>query len=206
LLRAGSLTYRTAGVPPAHLDSPRRAAGTAALLPVRLESLTYWTSSLAFPALFGKGVERRFTPQLRSSRRPALSNVEEVTMAGEAETEEDKLNGLLKSDSRFKREAYRFVQESLEFTRRKLTRRGHVTGRELAEGVRDLAVERFGLLAKTVLNEWGIRATGNIGDIVYNMIEAKIMVKQDSDSREDFEDVYDFEGTFQIEFKLEPDS
>ena len=107
---------------------------------------------------------------------------------------------------RFKREAYRFVQESLEFTRRKLTRRGHVTGRELSEGVRDLALDRFGLLAKTVLNEWGICSTGNVGDIVYNMIEAKIMVKQDSDSRQDFDDVYDFSNAFQTEFKLEIES
>jgi len=127
-------------------------------------------------------------------------------MAEEAETEEDKLNALLSSDTRFNREAYRFVQESLEFTRRKLTRHGHVTGKELAEGVRDLALDRFGLLAKTVLNEWGIRTTGNIGDIVYNMIKAKIMVKQDSDNREDFDDVYDFENAFQTEFKLELDS
>lgn len=127
-------------------------------------------------------------------------------MAEDAETEEEKLKALLKSDPRFKREAYRFVQEALEFTRRKLTRRGHVTGRELSEGVRDLALERFGLLAKTVLNEWGICSTGNIGDIVYNMIDAKIMVKQDSDSREDFDAVYDFSNAFQAEFRLELDS
>jgi uncharacterized repeat protein (TIGR04138 family) len=127
-------------------------------------------------------------------------------MSEEAETEEEKLQALLSRDTRFQREAYRFVQESLEFTRRKLTRRGHVTGKELAEGVRDLALERFGLLAKTVLNQWGVRCTGNIGDIVYNMIDAKIMVKQDSDNREDFDDVYDFENAFHAEFKLELDA
>jgi len=124
-------------------------------------------------------------------------------MAEETESDEEKLANLLRKDTRFRREAYQFVQEALEFTRRKLTRRGHVTGRELAEGVRDLALERFGLLAQTVLHQWGIRSTGHIGDIVYNMIDARIMVKQDSDSREDFDNVYDFESAFQAEFKME---
>jgi uncharacterized repeat protein (TIGR04138 family) len=124
-------------------------------------------------------------------------------MAEETESDEEKLANLLRRDTRFRREAYQFVQESLEFTRRKLTRRGHVTGRELSEGVRDLALERFGLLAKTVLNQWGICSTGNVGDIVYNMIDAKIMVKQDSDIREDFDNVYDFGVAFQTEFKME---
>lgn len=126
-----------------------------------------------------------------------------MPMAEETESDEEKLANLLRRDTRFRREAYQFVQESLEFTRRKLTRRGHVTGRELSEGVRDLALERFGLLAKTVLNQWGICSTGNVGDIVYNMIDAKIMVKQDSDIREDFDNVYDFGVAFQTEFKME---
>ena len=65
-------------------------------------------------------------------------------MAEETESDEEKLANLLRRDTRFRREAYRFVQESLEFTRRKLTRRGHVTGRELSEGVRDLSVELVG--------------------------------------------------------------
>jgi uncharacterized repeat protein (TIGR04138 family) len=124
-------------------------------------------------------------------------------MAEETESDEEKLASLLRKDTRFRREAYQFVQEALEFTRRKLTRRGHVTGRELSEGVRDLALERFGMLAKTVLNQWGIRSTGNVGDIVYNMIDAKIMVKQDSDSRADFDDVFNFDTAFQTEFKME---
>lgn len=127
-------------------------------------------------------------------------------MAEETESDEEKLAALLRKDTRFRREAYQFVQEALEFTRRKLTRRGHVTGRELSEGVRDLAIERFGMLARTVLIQWGIRSTCNVGDVVYNMIDAKIMVKQDSDNREDFDNVFDFETAFQTDFKMELES
>jgi uncharacterized repeat protein (TIGR04138 family) len=121
----------------------------------------------------------------------------------EERSEEEKLEAVLHRDPRYKREAYLFVQESLEFTRRRLTRRGHVTGRELAEGVRDLAKERFGLLARTVLNQWGVTVTGDIGNLVFNMIEERIMVKQDSDLKEDFDNVYDFEQAFSSGFEIE---
>jgi len=111
-------------------------------------------------------------------------------------TDEQKINDILLREARYKREAYRFVQESLEYTVRRRGKRGHVSGRELAYGVRDLARERFGLMAKTVLNQWGIRATGDIGQLVFNMVEEEIMIKQDSDAHEDFENVYDFDEAF----------
>ena len=118
-------------------------------------------------------------------------------------TDEEKLSNILMRDDRYRREAYRFVQESLEFTVRRRGRRGHVTGPELAEGLRDLARDRFGLLAKTVLNQWGITCTRDIGELVFNMVEESLMVKQESDSREDFEKVYDFEVAFDKDFPIE---
>jgi uncharacterized repeat protein (TIGR04138 family) len=121
-------------------------------------------------------------------------------------SDEDKLEAILRREDRYRREAYAFVQESLEHTRRRLTRRGHVTGRELAEGVRELAKERFGLLAKTVLNQWGVHSTRDIGNLVFNMIDEKIMVKQDSDRPEDFDGVYDFDEAFGSGFKIELES
>ena len=63
-------------------------------------------------------------------------------------SEEQKLNDLLLRDDRYKREAYRFVQEALEYTRRHLGRRGHISGTELSKGVRDLALERFGMIVR----------------------------------------------------------
>ena len=118
-------------------------------------------------------------------------------------SDEDKIGQILRRDPRYTREAYRFIQESLEFTRRGLKRKGHVSCRELAEGVRDLARERFGLMAKTVLNQWGVRATQDIGNLVFNMIAEKIMVKRDADSPEAFSGVYDFDQAFEQDFRIE---
>jgi uncharacterized repeat protein (TIGR04138 family) len=118
-------------------------------------------------------------------------------------SDEEKISDILLREDRYKREAYRFVQEALEYTVRKRGKRGHVGGKELAVGVRDLARERFGLMAKTVLNQWGIRATRDIGELVFNMVEEEIMIKQDSDLREDFDGVYDFDAAFGKDFTLD---
>jgi uncharacterized repeat protein (TIGR04138 family) len=69
---------------------------------------------------------------------------------------------------------------------------GHVTGQELCESVRSLALNQYGLLATTVLGHWGIRSTSDIGDIVYNMIASGDLEKTSSDSRSDFDNVFDF--------------
>ena len=49
-----------------------------------------------------------------------------------------------------------------------------------------------GYLAKHVLNHWGVRSTGDFGEIVFNLIEIGQMRKTPDDRREDFDDVFDF--------------
>lgn len=75
-------------------------------------------------------------------------------------------------------------------------RPSHVTGQELCLGLRDLAVERYGMLARTVLGRWGIRSTKDFGRIVYAMIDLGLLRKSDDDSPEDFHGVYDFDEAF----------
>ncbi|MFT5524777.1 MAG: putative repeat protein (TIGR04138 family) [Pirellulaceae bacterium] len=78
----------------------------------------------------------------------------------------------------------------------------HLTGQQLCEAIRIYAVEQFGYMAKTVLNSWGINSTSDFGEIVYNLISVELMKKSDSDRREDFNDVYDFEDVFKQRFKI----
>ncbi len=42
-------------------------------------------------------------------------------------------------------------------------------------------------MSKSVLNEWGVRNTGDFGEIVFNLIDIGQMRKTDNDRREDFE-------------------
>lgn len=72
----------------------------------------------------------------------------------------------------------------------------HVSGQQMCFGLRDLALQRYGMLASTVLNRWSIRKTDDFGTIVYAMIDRKELRASDRDSIEDFRDVYDFAEAF----------
>jgi len=98
---------------------------------------------------------------------------------------------------RYDLQAYYFVFEVLEWLMEKLGERRHVSGAELSEAARDLAIERFGMLAKYVLEGWGITSTACFGRIVYALIDAGQMSRTDQDSIADFEDVFDFAQAFQ---------
>ena len=128
----------------------------------------------------------------------------------------DDLAGVLARDPRYSIQAYAFVFEALEFTKslkkrtqaRARTRRRsfvasqHVSGRELCEGARRLALNQYGLMALTVLGLWGIRSTSDIGEIVYNLIASGDLQKTPSDSRTDFDNVFDFETALRRDYVL----
>lgn len=92
--------------------------------------------------------------------------------------------------------AFLFVLAALEFEQGRLPERRHVTGAELSRACRDFAREQYGLLARSVLEHWGIRSTGDFGAIVYALIDAGLLSRQDDDRVEDFHDVYAFSDAF----------
>ena len=106
------------------------------------------------------------------------------------------LERILAKDPRFKPEAYVFVHDALGHTWSRLDHRRHVTGRELLDGIKDLALKRYGPMAKAVLNSWGVRTTDDFGAIVFNLVDAELLSKTEEDHIEDFHDVYDFDEVF----------
>ena len=108
----------------------------------------------------------------------------------------EQIRTILKRDPRYRPEAYEFVIQALHHTLEKAGERRHVSARELLEGIRDYALERFGPLALVVLDAWGVKATDDFGEVVFNHSEAKLMGKTDTDTKEDFHAVYDFHDAF----------
>jgi len=108
-------------------------------------------------------------------------------------------------------EAFAFIQRGLDFTVRSIhgepsdkeplpapdenTTR-HITGKQLCMGIRNYAVEQYGMLARTVLRHWCINATEDFGHIVFAMVDAGLMYKTDEDSIEDFVGVFEFREAF----------
>lgn len=93
---------------------------------------------------------------------------------------------------RYDERAYLFILAAIEYLQGKLPSRRHVSGQELAWACRDLALERFGLLARTVLDCWGVRTTDDFGHLVYALVDVGLLSTQPGDTLEDFVGVYDF--------------
>jgi uncharacterized repeat protein (TIGR04138 family) len=103
-------------------------------------------------------------------------------------------------EQRFDERAYLFVLSSLEHCQGRLTERRHISGPELAHACRELALQRFGVMSRLVLDHWGVRTTGDIGDIVFTLVELGLLVSQAQDSRDDFLGVFDFAESFEREY------
>ena len=115
------------------------------------------------------------------------------------------IKDICKKDSRYDRDAYFFVRESLDFTSKMLNkpREGaarHITGAELLEGIRSYALQEFGPLALTVLHSWGVKNTLDFGEIVFSLVETGKLGKTSEDKREDFANGYDFLEVFSKPF------
>ena len=82
----------------------------------------------------------------------------------------------------------------------------HVSGRDLCWGLRDYALERWGLLARTVLESWRVKNTYDFGKIVFGFIDFDLMRKQDDDAVEDFKEVYSFVEAFDEPFYIGADA
>lgn len=113
-----------------------------------------------------------------------------------------KLEQVLAHDQRYSREAYVFVREALDFTQKLILRENqgalrHVSGQELLEGIRQFALQQFGPMAATVFESWGVTRCSDFGEIVFNMVEASLLAKTEKDTRDDFQNGYDFIDAFQ---------
>ena len=100
-------------------------------------------------------------------------------------------------ESRYEEGAYLFVLAALEYCQAQLQVRRHITGRELANACRDLAIERYGIMARLVLERWGVASTDDIGSVVFTLVDLGFLASQPADTRDQFSDVYDFFEAFE---------
>ena len=113
---------------------------------------------------------------------------------------------LRERDSRYAPAAYHFIRRALDHSLRKFKREdadrpAHVTGKELLEGFRDLALAEFGPLAKTVLEDWGITRCTEVGEIVFQLVGMGVLGKNEDDKIDDFAELWTFAEAFDIPFR-----
>ena len=122
------------------------------------------------------------------------------------------LYDLVRTDPRYPVEAYEFVCDAVAFTQEMLGREPHeddppdadyhIGGVELVRGACEMAVCEFGMMAPVVFRQWGIRATDDVGNIVFNLIRAEKLSQGESDDPADFHDLFDLDKVLAEGFEL----
>ena len=132
-------------------------------------------------------------------------------MLSDPRTFDEHVRCLCERDPRFSRDTYEFCFEVLDFTMKsvaqhddaqnKLPTTRHVSAAELLDGLRDYALQEFGPMARLTLKRMGVTSCGDMGDVVFNLVNTGLLVKQPRDKREDFNAGYDFETAFSKPFR-----
>lgn len=124
-------------------------------------------------------------------------------------TEVPSLLDLMREDNRYPLDAYEFVYEAIEFTKRRIARSQpgnrqvrHITPAQLVEGVRDLALERFGLLACEVLRRWHIHTSSDVGEIIFNLVRTGDVELGPGETRADFDGLCDYLQELPQQFRI----
>lgn len=115
------------------------------------------------------------------------------------------VEAILSRDSRYERDAFQFLRESLDFTVQKLKktqpgRSSHVSGQELLEGIRSYALKQFGPMVVTVFQYWGVYRCEDFGEMVYLLIATGAFGQSATDSKRDFEGGYTFHEAFVVPY------
>ncbi|MCA8923278.1 MAG: hypothetical protein KDD82_15790 [Planctomycetes bacterium] len=106
------------------------------------------------------------------------------------------LRNLVRTKRRFTLEAYLFLREALDYAQKLVGEKRHVSGTELLEGFRQLAIDSFGPLCHVVFKEWGVQSTAHVGEMVFDLVDCELLSKTEDDRMDDFVGVYDFEQEF----------
>jgi len=109
---------------------------------------------------------------------------------------EGELNRIVEADSRYDREAYVFLRQALDFCHKSEIKAGkktrvveksgenHISVAQLLDGIRQYALQEYGPMAMMVLNSWGVKSCEDFGEIVFKMVEHRLLSVTEQDARD----------------------
>ena len=117
----------------------------------------------------------------------------------------------LARQTKYPPQAFAFVQRGLDHAIKRIhgepdpevdLMSRHISGGQLCCGLREYAIERYGLMALSVLNSWQIRSCEDFGHIVFAMVDSGLLHKTENDSIEDFRNLFEFDAAFSPSLEL----
>jgi len=111
----------------------------------------------------------------------------------EIDFEADSFADIVAKDSRYDARAYALLMDCVHF----LCRDGkHISGADILDEFKERALDQYGPMTYTVLTEWGLHCTEDIGEMMFNLTEASRVNKDENDTPESFVGGYDFTEVF----------
>ena len=106
----------------------------------------------------------------------------------------DDFADIVAKDDRYDGRAYALLMDVVHYLSTEAGK--HVSAAEILDEFKERALDQYGPMTYTVLTEWGVACTEDLGEMMFNLVEHHRIRKDDSDSQEDFSCGYDFKEIF----------
>lgn len=113
----------------------------------------------------------------------------------EIDFERDAFSDIVAKDARYDARAYALLTDVIRYLSGKNGEK-HCSGAEILDEFRERALDQYGPMSYTVLTEWGLSCTEDIGEMMFNLTESGRIGKDDDDTPESFVGGYDFKEAF----------
>ena len=112
----------------------------------------------------------------------------------EIDFQSDSFEDVVAKDSRYNARAYALLTDVVHYLSGEDGK--HCSGEDILDEFKERALDQYGPLTYTVLTEWGIQSTEDIGEMMFNLTESGRIHKDENDTPESFANGYDFKETF----------
>lgn len=106
----------------------------------------------------------------------------------------DTFADIVAKDKRYHARAYALLMDVVRYLGDDGKR--HVAGEDIVDEFRERALDQYGPLAYTVLTEWGLSTTEDIGEMMFNLVDGRRIGRDANDSADAFAGGYDFKEAF----------
>lgn len=112
----------------------------------------------------------------------------------EIDFDADHFDDVVAKDGRYHPRAYALLMDVIHYLGGSDDR--HMSGAEILDEFKERALDQYGPMTYTVLTEWGLTCTEDIGEMMFNLVDGRRISKDDDDSAEAFVGGYDFKEIF----------
>lgn len=110
----------------------------------------------------------------------------------------DAVKRIRNRDRRYSPDAYALVMDSVAYAIQTIGKPRHISAAELLVHLCQFAKGKYGILAYSMLEMWGLRSTEDIGAVVYALIDEGELTEQEGDSLGGFSSVFDLHEKLEI--------